>query len=43
MAAPDMHTTTEELVGEEVFSMQSVPRLYNGDRLLSLYVLYINC
>jgi hypothetical protein len=32
MAATDTHTTTEELL-EALFSLQSAPRLYNGDQL----------
>jgi hypothetical protein len=33
MAAIDMHTTIEELL-ETVFSVQSMPRLYNEGQLL---------
>jgi hypothetical protein len=32
MAATDMHTTTEEML-EAVFSVRSVPRLYNEGQL----------
>jgi hypothetical protein len=32
MPATDTHTTNEELL-EEIFSVQSVPRLYNKEQL----------